>query len=91
MPQITMNNQRRLNSARKLIGTSTMPKMSDDSSAISSFASAQSTRSNGWGSIQSRKSYACLTSLADVEMPEKREILTSPIEGDSWGYFVDAL
>ena len=84
-----MNTQRRMNNAQNSRGISTISTLSGDSSTMSSYMSAYSTQLSGWGSTQSRKSYSCLSSLADVEMSERREVRSSPIVGDAWGYFVD--
>jgi len=87
-----MNKQHHMNnSLLKRKGTSNMMStLSKDSSSMTSYQSAHSTASSGWGSVQSRKSYACLSSLADVEVYEKREVRSSAIAGDTWGYFVDS-
>jgi hypothetical protein len=79
----------------------------DDSTCASSFASSFSSSSqlSGWGSIVSRKSYACLRtleteststgkqsqkrSLQEDGQQKRRKIQLAPIVGDSWGYFVD--
>ncbi len=77
----------------------------DDSTCASSLASSVSSSSqlSGWGSIVSRKSYACLRtleaestrkhsqkrSLQQEQQQKRRKIQETPVLGDSWGYFVD--
>ena len=50
--------------------------------------SSSSSQLSGWGSAESRKSYACLTSLVDEDV-SPRQIVSVPTEGKGWGYFVD--
>jgi hypothetical protein len=92
MPSITMNTQRRMSSSlskRRDVGKIMHISGDDSCSSIRSYQSARSTESSGWGSVRSRKSYACLSSLVDVEICEERMVQSSPIPGDTWGYFVD--
>jgi hypothetical protein len=72
---------------------------------LSSLASSVSSSSqlSGWGSIVSRKSYACLQTLEaestrkysqkrclpQEQQQKRRKIQETPFVGDSWGYFVD--
>ena len=60
--------------------------------SVSSSTSATSQIS-GWGSAESRKSYACLKSLADdtTTAQPSRQIRSDPIVGEAWGYFVDTI
>uniref|UniRef100_A0A6U3SA50 Uncharacterized protein n=1 Tax=Ditylum brightwellii TaxID=49249 RepID=A0A6U3SA50_9STRA len=75
-------------------------RMSDDTSSTSYSRHNTYTRSgNGWGSISSRKSYACLKSLnsdgggLSTDGSESgRQFRCSPEidrQRDSWGYFAD--
>jgi hypothetical protein len=62
-----------------------------------SFATSSTVQTNlsGWGSAVSRKSYACLKTLGENEARKEQKKMTrmprtaAPVQGDSWGYFVD--
>jgi len=58
-----------------------------DGSNIDARDLSSSSRLRGWGSAESRKSYACLTSLVSMSMIPARQ--SEPIVGEEWGYFVD--
>jgi len=64
----------------------------DECKSLSSSSSSNQLLS-GWGSAESRKSYACLTSLVVGEdnVASPRRIVSSVpnVEGKGWGYFVD--
>mmetsp|Transcript_11526 Transcript_11526/g.21545 ORF Transcript_11526/g.21545 Transcript_11526/m.21545 type:complete len:110 (-) Transcript_11526:436-765(-) len=65
------------------------------SSSVSS-ATSRSSNLSGWGSAVSRKSYACLKTLGEMEArklqrPPKQVARKVAVQdtSDSWGYFVD--
>ena len=64
----------------------------DECKSLSSLSSSTQLLS-GWGSAESRKSYACLTSLVVGEnnaVSPRRIVSSVPnVEGKGWGYFVD--
>lgn len=88
---MSMNYSRRLHSPSKIVASNALKKPSDETVSLTSIATALSSRSSGWGSVQSRKSYACLTSLDEIVVQQKREIGSELIMGDTWGYFVDTI
>ncbi len=58
------------------------------------------TNLSGWGSAVSRKSYACLKTLGEMELRKSQlnqrnnGIPRQPsqiVEGEAWGYFVDTV
>ena len=65
--------------------------INEESVYESAALSASSSFRSGWGSIESRKSCMSLTSLAEENLsrPLPRRIVSQPVEGDGWGYFVD--
>ena len=90
MPQITLNSKHRMHKQP----LQPLRQYSDTSSSKASFNSDSSSiissqSSIGWGSVESRQSYMCLSALVDVQTPAKREIRQEPINGDTWGYFAD--
>ncbi len=71
----------------------------DDDSFKTGVSSAASSIS-GWGSTVSRKSYACLKTLGDMELRKSetsqmnnniQRQQSQIIEGEAWGYFVDTV
>jgi len=54
---------------------------------LSSFS--PQSQPSGWGNADSRKTYACLTSLVDDDIIPPRKIVSMPIDAEGWGYFVD--
>ena len=82
MPQITLNNRLRMNRMCAL------NKHEQHLSSSEGFVTAFSSQSSGWGSLESRKSYASLSSLADMGTL-KRVRHSGRVEGETWGYFVD--
>ena len=75
-------------------------QQADDSTTRTCASSCMSTASSssqlsGWGSVVSRKSYACLRTLeaesqrAIAQQQQVRQIQQTPEIGDTWGYFVD--
>ena len=53
--------------------------------------SATPSQLSGWGSAMSRKSYPCLPSLVKEISSPTRKIMSDPIDGEEWGYFVDTI
>lgn len=49
--------------------------------------SSSSSQLSGWGSAESRKSCACLTSLVDEDF-SPRQVVSMPQDGKEWGHFV---
>ena len=79
-----------------------MAKQEADDSTTSTCASgymstaSSSSQLSGWGSVVSRKSYACLRTLEAEsqraiaqEQRVRRQAQQTPEIGDTWGYFVD--
>uniref|UniRef100_A0A7S4QJN5 Uncharacterized protein n=1 Tax=Ditylum brightwellii TaxID=49249 RepID=A0A7S4QJN5_9STRA len=106
MPGITITNltsQMQHASLTRSVGTTLENDTS--SSSISSRNTNGTGSMNGWGSISSRKSYACLSSLGSEggnnnnmsACDESRIRLQYPVktrtagamQTESWGYFVD--
>lgn len=81
MPHITLNTKLRMNKMFPL-------NKHEQHSSSEGFVTAFSSQSSGWGSLESRKSYASLSSLADMGTP-KRVRRSGKVEGETWGYFVD--
>lgn len=50
---------------------------------------SSSSQLSRWGSVESRETYVCLTSLANDNLLSKRQCIPGSIDEEGWGHFIE--